>query len=223
MTTLRTASPRGVPPAPTSGAVVVTAPPVVLPPEASAILLRIARAAIKAAASGRLDETDRLDLLPADPPAAILAPAAAFVTLHEHGALRGCIGTLVADRPLWVAVASAAVSAATSDPRFLPVAEREVPSLTISVSVLGSPVPLRDPDDFRPGVDGLIVERGGRRGLLLPEVADEAGWGAREMLEATCWKAGLPEDAWREAETRRFTFRTARVSEADDDEGCGRP
>jgi len=78
---------------------------------------------------------------------------------------------------------SASVGAAR-DPRFLPVTEDEVPTLSIDVSVLGAVVPLDDPTAFRPGIDGCIVERGSRRGQLLPQVATENGWGAREMLEA---------------------------------------
>ena len=112
-------------------------------------------------------------------------------------------------------VASAAVDAATDDPRFLPVTRAEVPTLSIDVSVLGSAVPLRDIASFRPGVDGLIVERAGRRGLLLPEVATDQGWGVVEMLDATCWKAGLPSGAWRDQRTGVFVFRTARIRERD--------
>ena len=190
-------------------------PPVALSPEAGAILLGLARTAVVATATGRLRAVGSPSLLPDDPPASLLAPAAAFVTLHQRQTLRGCVGSLATDQPLWVSVTSAAVSAASRDPRFLPVAPREVPWLTIDVSVLGPRRPLRDASAFRPGVDGLIVERGDRRGLLLPEVATDQGWGAREMLEATCWKAGLPEDAWRDPETACFVFRTARVSEAD--------
>ena len=86
--------------------------------------------------------------------------------------------------------------------------------------MLGPAVPLADPSAFRPGIDGLIVERGLRRGLLLPEVATDQGWGAREMLAATCWKAGLPMNTWRDPETRVLAFRTARIGEADASDGA---
>jgi AmmeMemoRadiSam system protein A len=160
---------------------------------------------------------DLQDILPRAPPPEILAPSAAFVTLHLAGELRGCTGYLGTDRPLWETVVAAAVDAASSDPRFLPVTKREVPSLSIDVSVLGPAVPLLDPSSFRPGIDGLIVERGHHRGLLLPEVATDHGWGLGEMLEATCWKAGLPHDAWRDAGTRVQLFRTARVHGSAED------
>ncbi len=186
-----------------------------LTPEAGAILIRIARAAIVMATSGRLGTAELGGILPRDPPAALLKRSAVFVTLHAGGELRGCIGCVTSDRPLWMTVVSAAVDAATGDPRFRPVTGAEVPSLSIDVSVLGPAVPLRDLETFRPGIDGLIVERAGRRGLLLPEVATDQHWGVVEMLDATCWKAGLPGDAWRDPRTRVSVFRTARVSERD--------
>ncbi len=189
--------------------------PVEITPEAAAILLRVARAAVVTVVSGGTRPSDLATLLPRDPPAELIAPAAAFVTLHAGGELRGCIGSIRSDRPLWRTVVSAAIGAAADDPRFAPVSAREVPTLSIDVSVLGPPLPLRDLAAFRPGIDGLIVERIPRVGLLLPEVATEQGWGVDQMLEATCWKAGLPGDAWQDPGTRVFAFRTAHISERD--------
>lgn len=189
-------------------------PAVDLTPEAGAILVRLARAVVTATAS-----RDRVDpaverVLPAARPAELVVPFGAFVTLHQDGALRGCIGSLDVDRPLWANVVTAAIGAASRDPRFWPVTPAELASLSIDVSVLGRAVPLLDAATFGPGVDGVIVERGGRRGLLLPEVATDQGWGAREMLEGTCWKAGLPSDAWCDPRTSVLVFRTIRFSEA---------
>ena len=76
-------------------------------------------------------------------------------------------------------------------------------------------MPLRDTTAFRAGIDGIIVERDGRRALLLPEVATDLGWGAREMLDAVCEKAGLEGHAWHDPRTRLFVFRTVRVSESE--------
>ena len=179
------------------------------------ILLRLARAAVEATAADRIGTFDASSILPVAPSPSLLAPSAAFVTLREQGELRGCVGNLAADRPLWRSVVAAAISVASRDPRFPPVAADEVPSLSIDVSVLAPAVRLSDPLDFDPGIDGLIVEHRGRRGLLLPEVATEQGWGAREMLAATCWKAGLPMSAWRDPETRVSAFRTLHLSDAD--------
>lgn len=136
--------------------------------------------------------------------------AAAFVTLTEDGELRGCIGTLDGTAPVGEAVVWAAMNAARRDPRFEPVDAAELPDLHLDVSVLGPMVRLVDPLRFRPGIDGLVVEAGFRRGLLLPEVATMAGLDQRGMLEATCRKAGLPPGAWRDPVTAVHAFRTAR-------------
>lgn len=136
--------------------------------------------------------------------------AAAFVTLTEDDELRGCMGCLEPTRGLAETVVTAAVLAALDDPRFLPVTAGELPGLHVEISVLGPPTPITNPEAFRPGIDGVIVDRHGQRGLLLPEVATKFGWGATEMFDGVCRKAGLPRDAWRDARTRLSTFRTVR-------------
>jgi len=200
--------------------------PVTLDPEVAGELLRIARDAVTAAATRRGvraaavgaslpgASTAGPQLSPAAS-AALAQPGAAFVTLTEHGSLRGCIGSLVANEPLGRAVASAGASAAVRDPRFMPVTERELPSIHIDVSVLGPAGPLRDPMVFRLGIDGIIVVRDGRRALFLPEVATDQGWGAEEMLDAVCEKAGLNRHPWHDPRTQLFAFRTVRVSETE--------
>ena len=135
---------------------------------------------------------------------------AVFVTLTEDGELRGCMGNLEPTRRLDEAVVTSAISAALDDPRFLPVTVVELPAIHVEISVLGPATPIADPDSFRPGVDGVLVERNGRRGLLLPEVATEFSWGAIEMFDAVCRKAGLARGAWRDPTTRLSTFQTVR-------------
>jgi len=202
--------------------------PVRLDPQVSGELLRIARDAVTAAATRRDARSGRAEVdrgstgtgpaaqpLSPEVSAALERPGAAFVTLTEHGSLRGCIGSLAFDEPLGRAVAWAGASAAVRDRRFMPVTERELPSIHIDVSVLGPAVPLRDPMAFRPGIDGIIVARDGRRALFLPEVATDQGWGAPEMLDAVCEKAGLDRHAWHDPRTRLFAFRTARASEPE--------
>jgi AmmeMemoRadiSam system protein A len=137
---------------------------------------------------------------------ALLEPAAAFVTLREGGDLRGCIGLLRFDVPLWENVRDAAAAAALDDPRFYPVGADELPDLRIEVSVLEPPVRIADPSQFQAGRHGIVIEKGSWRGLLLPQVAPEMGWGNREMLEGVCQKAGLPPDAWRDPATRLYVF-----------------
>jgi uncharacterized protein (TIGR00296 family) len=141
-------------------------------------------------------------------------PRGVFVTLRRYpGArLRGCIGYPLPILPLRTALVQAAVSAATEDPRFPPVEARELDALTLEVSVLSVPVPLRAnrPEErvreVRVGRDGLIVEGYGTSGLLLPQVGPEQGWTAEELLDGTCEKAGLRPGAWRDpkVEVRRF-------------------
>jgi AmmeMemoRadiSam system protein A len=136
--------------------------------------------------------------------------AAVFVTLTDAGELRGCMGTLDPEQPVAQAVASAAMTATLDDPRFYPVEADELADLEVDVSILGLPVELVAATDFVPGLDGIVVERGPRLGLLLPEVATDHGWDGERMLGAVCRKAGLPHDAWREPETRCLVFRTVR-------------
>lgn len=184
-------------------------PPVSVSGSERTWLLDVARCALAAAVHGQPE----LGL--AQSPGAPSSPEGerhrgpAFVTLRVGGELRGCIGTLDSGRPWPASVARAAVSAALDDPRFSPVAEIELPAIELEVSLLGPFVALEDPLAFRLGVDGLLVERGWSRGLLLPEVAATFGLDHQGMLAAVCAKAGLPRGAWREPGTTTYAFRTA--------------
>jgi AmmeMemoRadiSam system protein A len=155
--------------------------------------------------------------------AALAEPAAAFVTIHEHGELRGCIGLMRFEAPLWLNVREAAAAAALDDPRFLPVAESELPALELEISVLDPPVELPDPAGFVAGRHGIVVERGSRRALLLPQVASEQGWDEVGMLEAVCRKANLPLDSWRDPSTRLLIFESFCFGEADPDRSASAP
>ena len=134
-------------------------------------------------------------------------PSGAFVTLNERsGELRGCIGSIEAVQPLAQAVASSAVSAAVRDPRFEPVRKEELPDLHIEISVMSPIVPVGDISEIEVGRDGLIIRRGNRAGLLLPQVATEYGWDRDTFLRQTCVKAGLPPDCWRSPDCRIEKF-----------------
>lgn len=133
------------------------------------------------------------------------APGAAFVTLTDEGRLRGCIGYTEPTAPLYRTVQECAVAAATEDPRFPPVSPNEVGRLRIEISVLTPLLPIR-PENIDVGRHGLMVRKGRRRGLLLPQVATEYGWDRKTFLSQACVKAGLPRDAWeRGAEIFSFT------------------
>ncbi len=138
-----------------------------------------------------------------DPPLDL--PCGAFISLHRGRELRGCLGRITGDLALGRVVADLAQAVADSDPRFPPVAASELAALSIEISVL---TPEREVQaaGIEVGRHGLIVERGRRRGLLLPQVAAERGWNATMFLEHTCLKAGLPPDAWREPDTRLSVF-----------------
>ncbi len=132
--------------------------------------------------------------------------AGAFVTLTIRGRLRGCIGRIEAEEPVAVVVAAAARAAALDDPRFPPVALAELGAIEIEVSVLGPRRKIAGPHELEIGADGLIVTKGRRSGLLLPQVAAEHGFGREAFLAETCVKAGLARDAWREG-AEIFAFR----------------
>jgi AmmeMemoRadiSam system protein A len=172
-------------------------------------LLRIARQSIDAALGG---ERPTLDLATIDEE--LKRPSGAFVTLHtKEGDLRGCIGSIQPVAPLYQAIASSAINAAMRDPRFHPVSAEELASLQLEISVM-SPIRLvRDVSEIEVGRDGLIVSRGNRAGLLLPQVASEYGWDRETFLAQTCVKAGLPQDAWRSPETRIERFSAEVFSE----------
>ncbi len=121
----------------------------------------------------------------------------AFVTLNIHGRLRGCIGYPLPVKPLAETVAEMAVAAATQDYRFPPVEASELRDLTIEISVLTLPRRVRDPHDIVVGKHGIIISKGTRRGLLLPQVPLEYGWDLETYLRHGCLKAGLPDNEWK--------------------------
>ncbi|MBW3015032.1 AmmeMemoRadiSam system protein A [Candidatus Woesearchaeota archaeon] len=135
-----------------------------------------------------------------------------FVTLTIDGELRGCIGFIEAIYPLYESVIKAAESAAFSDPRFKPLNEAEFKRLKVEVSVLTKPelIAVGKPEDYvkkiKVGRDGLIVEKGMYKGLLLPQVATEYNWDSKEFLEYTCQKAGLNKDAWKKPGVKVYRF-----------------
>lgn len=194
-----------------------------LPQGAGPLLCEIARAAIAARLAGTNPRSDT----PADSShpnpggephlrygnedSFLDRPGAAFVTLTQQGALRGCIGSLTAYRPLREDVASNAVSAAFRDPRFPPLTSRELPETHIEVSVLSDPepYPFTDRADavarLRPGVDGLTLEYGARRSTFLPQVWDSLPQ-PDDFLDHLVRKAGLPAGWWDDrAHLSRYT------------------
>jgi uncharacterized protein len=165
-------------------------------------LLTIARRSIEATLDGR-----RADVDPSQLDDALRRPSGAFVSLHtKAGDLRGCIGSIQPVAPLCEAVSSNAINAAFRDPRFHPLRKDELVNLHIEISVMSPIGPVADTAEIEIGQDGLLITRGSRRGLLLPQVATEYGWDRETFLRQTCIKAGLSPDAWRTADCRIEKF-----------------
>jgi AmmeMemoRadiSam system protein A len=122
---------------------------------------------------------------------------ATFVTLKIKGDLRGCIGSLTAVEPLYQSVHHNAINAALEDPRFQPVQPVELPRLEIDVSILSPTRDIASLDEFKLGQMGIILEKGMRRAVFLPEVAIEQGWTKDETLSYLSRKAGMESDAWK--------------------------
>ncbi|MFA5059759.1 MAG: AmmeMemoRadiSam system protein B [Candidatus Omnitrophota bacterium] len=140
----------------------------------------------------------------------------AFVTLHQKGKLRGCIGNILGRGPLYLTVRDMAIASATQDPRFAPVNAQELKDVEIEVSVLSKPRRITDINELEVGVHGAIVKRGFHQGLFLPQVATEFGWSKEEMLENLCThKAGLLADAWKDPQTTIEIFSAQVFSEKD--------
>jgi uncharacterized protein (TIGR00296 family) len=195
------------------------------------LLVRIARKAV---------ETYLRDESLLSPPAGLkdvfYEPCGVFVTLNrltgpagsERKELRGCIGFPEPVKPLVEALIEAAVAAAVEDPRFPPVALEEMSRIVIDVSVLTPPrlLDVRDrrmlPREVRVGRDGLIVERGFNRGLLLPQVAVEENWDPETFLSYTCIKAGLPAGCWLDEKTRVYRFEAIVFEETSPNGGVRR-
>ena len=171
-----------------------------------ATLLRIARDAVtELTKSGK---NLKADGGPYDLTVSLKSPGAAFVTLKNAGQLRGCIGHVMAVKPLYESVIENAGNACR-DPRFTrnPITAAEVPALSIEISVLSPMRRLDDVKNIRIGRDGLMLVRGWASGLFLPQVPVEQGWNLQEYLTELCGKAGLPDGTWKDprAELYRFT------------------
>ena len=164
-------------------------------------------------------ETIESHLKDEDPPAfeipgSFKSKSGVFVTLNRYPKhdLRGCIGYPEPIAPLFDAIVDSAINAATRDPRFSKVKPAEMDDIVVEVSLLTPPEPIeaKKPKDYieqiKIGKDGLIVERGGARGLLLPQVPVEWKWDVETFLSHTCMKAGLSADCWLRKGTKFYRF-----------------
>jgi len=132
---------------------------------------------------------------------------AAFVTLKQNHDLRGCIGSLVADKPLIDQIIYQAVNASFFDDRFQPLSEYEISSIDIEISILSNPQPINHFNEIRIGTDGIILMKNNKSALFLPEVATEQEWDLETTLINLCQKAGLNDYDWME-NSRLETFQS---------------
>jgi AmmeMemoRadiSam system protein A len=161
-------------------------------------LLRTAHEAIAAAVEHR-------PYSPRSTSQGLSEPRGVFTTLYRCSQLCGCVGYVSAVRPLMQAVAETARAAALEDTRFDPVEREELLEIEVLLSVLSPTFPI-EPNQIEIGRHGLVIRQNSHRGLLLPQVATEHGWDVDTFLEQTCYKAGLPGNAWQHgAEIEAFT------------------
>ncbi|AFH50319.1 Hypothetical protein IALB_2616 [Ignavibacterium album JCM 16511] len=177
--------------------------------EAKIILLKAARQSIGTMFGGKEPEKPDYEKYPE-----LKSEAGAFVTLTINKQLRGCIGYIIGQAPLFETVCDAAIQAAFNDPRFPSLTEKEFNKIKIEISVLGNFTPIKSYDDIIIGKHGLLLEEGGR-GLLLPQVATEHNMTRDEFLTALCHKAGLYGNYWKERVLKIKTF-TAEVFSEDE-------
>lgn len=149
-----------------------------------------------------------------EPSGSLAQARGAFVTLHCRGHLRGCIGRVMDLGSLASVVAECAAIAATADPRFSRLTPEDLAELEIEISVL-STLRRATADEIEPGVHGLFVSLGAKRGILLPQVAEKHKWSREYFLQQTCYKAGLDADAWKNPQTRIEVFSAQVFSEAE--------
>ncbi len=162
-------------------------------------------------------ETGKRPETPEDTPKKLFQKCGVFVTINTvHGKekeLRGCIGYPYPTDPLVEAVIDSAINASTADPRFPPMCLSELGSSVFEVSVLTPPVQVQveNPKEYikqvKVGEDGLIIEKGYNKGLLLPQVPVEWSWCEEEFLCQCCMKAGLPPDSWLTKGTKIYRFK----------------
>lgn len=137
----------------------------------------------------------------------------AFVTLHKHGHLRGCIGRMSSPLPLYLTIRKLALQAAFEDPRFPPLNEDELNDCELEISIL-SPMELcPDTDCVEAGKHGVYLSYLDHSAVFLPQVATEQGWDRKTLLDQLCMKAGLYLGAWRERGAQVYIFTAQVISE----------
>lgn len=177
--------------------------------EEKRILLQIARKSIE-------EEFGKTTVnLNQDFPETLNLKCGVFATLSIDDELRGCIGYIIGDKPLYELVYIVAKKSAFEDPRFYPLTEEELDEIEIEISVLSPPKRIQSIDEIKIGEHGLIIQKGPFHGLLLPQVATKYNWTVKEFLEHTCLKAGLSKTEWKDPNTKIEIFTADVFSEKE--------
>jgi hypothetical protein len=156
------------------------------------------------------------EILKTEPPQSpiLLEDRAVFVTLYKNGELRGCVGQIIPQQPLYQAIIDMAVASAFQDYRFYPLRKEELDNITIEISVLTPLKRVENIDEIKLGRDGVFIKKGSRSGVFLPQVAEETGWDKKTFLENLCsQKAFLPKDAYLNPDTEIYIFQVEEFSE----------
>ena len=180
-----------------------------LTPEHKKTLLKIARESINNAVYDKKTPEYKIN------DKVLNANCGAFVTLHIKGNLRGCIGNITSEIPLWETIRNMAVESALRDPRFYPLTPGELNEADIEISVLSPLKKIKDTGEIKVGKHGLFIKKGFYQGLLLPQVATDYKWNSTQFLEQTCYKAGLNKNYYREETTEIFIFSAVVFGEKD--------
>ena len=167
-----------------------------------ALLGSIAVNAIAERLAGRKPEAPKLE----DCPESVRRNLGCFVTLHEKGALRGCIGSIVGREPLARNVWRMAQAAAFEDPRFRPLAPSEWSAIDIEMTVLDQLTRCPAPKQIEIGRHGLVLVLGRRQGVFLPQVPVDQKWEVGQFLTHLCYKAGLPDGSWKHPEAQLWWY-----------------
>lgn len=173
------------------------------------LLLKIARSTISNAINGKAAR----DFDIKDP--ALGIKGGAFVTIHSHGNLRGCIGNIIAEIPLWETIMNMAIEASMRDPRFPAVSPGELKDIDIEISVLSPLKKINDIEEIEVGKHGLLIKSNYSQGLLLPQVATDYKWDRIQFLENTCNKAGLDKNCYKENNCEILIFSAIVFGEND--------
>ena len=181
---------------------------VYLPPESQRKLMELSRYTLQHFVRGGERQTEDID-----DPYLQSREYGAFVSLHKQEELRGCIGNCAPHAPLFEIVAEMTEAAASRDPRVKPVSQKELDEIRIDITVLSPLVSVHDPLALEIGRHGLYVASGGKRGVLLPQVAIQYGWSIKTFLEQTCLKAGLRKNAWKNSDIEVSGFTALIIEE----------